>query len=299
MFLDLPTSTNAPASLGAASTMLPTTSILRALSFAPFILSIGIATAQSCTNYGTSSASGCLCPPGFGGANCSQPACGGTIFDGSHRSLTPSSAASGGFPNLTSSGCSCSNGWTGLGCNVCTTASACQSAYAAVSGNASSAAAAQVSGLNDTMVCNTSPMVWAAGELSCQVDVCSPLYLIDNLTHLILESDITSDLPIAIHTQHPSNPQRLALPIAKCFWHGPVPQRVSSGICSALLQRRRTIFLHCFVLHSNIHKHNGYLDLLYVTLRMYLEHDVLRSCCRVRLDKHYQFTVGSCNDRLR
>ncbi|KAH0830148.1 ABC-2 type transporter-domain-containing protein [Lanmaoa asiatica] len=142
-------------------------SILRALGFASFFLSI--TTAQSCTNYGIASASSCLCPPGFGGANCSQPGCGGTIFDGSHRSLTPSSVASGGFPNLTSSGCSCANGWTGVGCNVCTSASACQAAYAAVSGNASSATA-QVSGLNDTMVCNTSPMVWAAGELSCQVN---------------------------------------------------------------------------------------------------------------------------------
>ena len=149
--------------------MPPATIILRTLSFASFFFSV---TAQSCTNYGTSSASGCLCPPGFGGANCSQPACGGTIFDGSDRSLAPPSSASGGFPNLTSSGCSCTDGWTGVGCNVCTSASACQSAYAAVSGNSSSSATTQVSGLNDTMVCNTSPVVWAAGELSCQVNVC-------------------------------------------------------------------------------------------------------------------------------
>ena len=155
-------------------------SILRVLSFASFLLSISTATAQSCTNYGTSSALGCLCPPGFGGANCSQPACGGTIFDGSHRSLTPPSAASGGFPNITSSDCSCSNGWTGTGCNVCTTSSACQSAYAAVNGNASSATTGQTSGLNETLVCNTSPMVYAAGELSCQVNVRIPLNLEGN-----------------------------------------------------------------------------------------------------------------------
>lgn len=150
--------------------MLQATRILRALSFASFLFSV--TTAQSCTNYGISNTSGCLCPPGFGGADCSQPGCGGTIFDGSHRSLAQSSVASGGFPNLTSSGCSCTNGWTGLGCNVCTSASACQAAYAAVGGNASSSAAtAQASGLNETMVCNTSPMVWAAGEVSCQVNV--------------------------------------------------------------------------------------------------------------------------------
>ncbi|KAF8437588.1 ABC transporter [Boletus edulis BED1] len=149
---------------------MPATGILRALSLAAFFLSFNTATAQSCTNGGISSASGCLCPPGFGGANCSQPACGGTIFDGSHRSLTSPSAASGGFPNLTSSDCSCPSGWTGLGCNVCTSASACQSGYAAVSGNASTTTAAQASGLNDTLVCNTSPRVFAAGELSCQVN---------------------------------------------------------------------------------------------------------------------------------
>jgi len=259
--------------------MPPATSVLRALSFAPFFFSIAV-TAQSCTNYGTSSASGCLCPPGFGGANCSQPACGGTIFDGSNRSLTPPSVASGGFPNLTSSGCSCTNGWTGVGCNVCTSASACQSAYAAVSGNAS-ASTPQVPGLNDTMVCNTSPVVWAAGELSCQVNVRVSHYLGDRLIHLLLESDTTSDLPFAIHTKHPSHPQYLTLSVAKCFWYGPVSQRVSGGIRTAIIQRRRTILLQRVVLHSNVHEHDGYLDLFYFTVPMYPEHDVLRSCCRI------------------
>ncbi|KIJ63345.1 hypothetical protein HYDPIDRAFT_41184 [Hydnomerulius pinastri MD-312] len=138
------------------------------LILASLLLSVA---AQSCINFGTSDGSGCLCPPGFGGSNCAQPGCGGTIFDGSSRSLAPPSSASGGFPNLTSSGCSCSDGWTGVGCNVCTSSSTCQSAYSAVSGNASaSAGLASTSGINDTMVCNTSPMVWAAGELSCQVN---------------------------------------------------------------------------------------------------------------------------------
>lgn len=42
--------------------------------------------------------------------------------------------------------------------------SACQ---AAVNGSTSSI----VPGINDTMVCNTAPRVYAAGELSCQVNV--------------------------------------------------------------------------------------------------------------------------------
>lgn len=132
-------------------------------------LSVNVA-AQSCSNFGAASSSSCLCPPGFGGANCSQPACGGTIFDGSSRSLIPTSAESGGFANLTAAGCSCSNGWTGLGCNVCTASSACQSAYSAVHGNASSTGI-ELPGVNNTLVCNTQPTVYAAGGLSCQVNV--------------------------------------------------------------------------------------------------------------------------------
>ncbi|KAG2359299.1 hypothetical protein BDR07DRAFT_1415403 [Suillus spraguei] len=93
-------------------------------------------------NYGETSpsnASSCICPPGFGGATCAQPGCGGTIFDG-------------------------------VGCNVCTTSSACQVAYVAVNGNATLGLDGGLVGLNDTLVCNTAPTVWAAGELSCQVN---------------------------------------------------------------------------------------------------------------------------------
>ncbi|KAG2132862.1 uncharacterized protein EDB93DRAFT_894772 [Suillus bovinus] len=130
--------------------------------------------AQTCMNYGETSpsnASSCLCPPGFGGATCAQPGCGGTIFDGSNRSLAQPYASSSGFANLTASDCTCESGWGGVGCNVCSTSSACQVAYAAVNGNASATLGLGGShGLNDTMVCNTAPTVWAAGELSCQVN---------------------------------------------------------------------------------------------------------------------------------
>ncbi|KAH7890070.1 ABC-2 type transporter-domain-containing protein [Phlebopus sp. FC_14] len=148
-----------------------TLTVLRAIGVLALAARFLPATAQSCSNYGVSNSSGCLCPPGFGGSNCSQPACGGTIFDGSSRSLAPPSSASGGFSNLTSSGCSCSDGWTGVGCNVCTSSSACQTAYSAVNGNSSaSAGLSSLSGVNDTMVCNTAPVVWASSELSCQVN---------------------------------------------------------------------------------------------------------------------------------
>ncbi|PIL30681.1 ATP-binding cassette transporter [Ganoderma sinense ZZ0214-1] len=118
----------------------------------------------SCENYGTANGTACACPPGFGGSTCSQPSCGGTIFQGSGRSLANGSP----FANLTSSGCSCEDGWTGTGCNVCQTAKACQSGFASVRGSAGSLTGADT-GQNNTIVCNAVPRVYAAGEMSCAV----------------------------------------------------------------------------------------------------------------------------------
>ncbi|RDX52876.1 ABC transporter [Lentinus brumalis] len=114
-----------------------------------------------CENYGTPNGTSCACPPGFGGPTCSQPACGGNIFQGSGRSL-----ASGSPANLTS--CSCEDGWTGTGCNVCQTAKACQAGFSSVAGTAGSLTGADT-GQNNTLVCNANARVYAAGEMSCQV----------------------------------------------------------------------------------------------------------------------------------
>ncbi|KZT03476.1 ABC transporter [Laetiporus sulphureus 93-53] len=120
----------------------------------------------SCGNYGIVNGSSCGCPTGFGSSDCSEPACGGTIFDGASRSLA--SASSGGFPNIT--GCNCESGWSGTGCNVCRTASACQSGYSKA-GYSSSVSSSSLSGAeNDTLVCNVDPRVYAAGVMSCAVD---------------------------------------------------------------------------------------------------------------------------------
>lgn len=125
---------------------------------------------SSCTNYGTVNGSSCACPVGFGGSDCSQPACGGNIFQGANRPLVSSSG--GSFPNLTSAGCLCQSGWTGEGCNVCQTAQACQSGFASVNSQSSSTAGLGTStGLNDTLTCNQQARVFAAGEMSCQVNV--------------------------------------------------------------------------------------------------------------------------------
>ena len=121
--------------------------------------------AQSCQNYGISQGSSCLCPPGFGGSDCSSPACGGTMFQGSSRRVAPAPG------NLTSAGCSCQDGWVGVGCDVCTSASACQSGYVAQNPNSGNGVTGSDVGQNNTMVCNTSPRVWAAGEMSCSVIV--------------------------------------------------------------------------------------------------------------------------------
>ncbi|SRR6266550_864790 len=128
-----------------------------------------LAAAQSCENYGFVNGSTCACPVGFGNPTCSQPACGGTIFQGSQRPLASTTSAS--FANLTASNCSCQTGWTGVGCNVCETANVCQVAYSAVVNSTSQISGLVPNGGNNTVVCNTAPQVYASGQMSCQVVV--------------------------------------------------------------------------------------------------------------------------------
>jgi hypothetical protein len=123
----------------------------------------------TCENYGVPiNSSACACPPGFGGATCSAPACGGNIFQGSQRSLV-SGASATSFGNVSSSSCGCSDGWTGMGCNVCKSPTICQSSFVAVGGNTTSGVTSEQTGLNDTLTCSTTPQVFAAGEMSCAV----------------------------------------------------------------------------------------------------------------------------------
>lgn len=129
---------------------------------------------SGCENYGTVNGSTCACPPGFGGATCSQPACGGTLFQGSGRSL----ASGTPFANLTT--CACEDGWTGTGCNVCQSAQACQSGLASVQ-SASSSLTGLSSGQDNSLTCNTTPRVYASGQMSCKVQV-SPSSRIQGFT---------------------------------------------------------------------------------------------------------------------
>ncbi|PPQ63344.1 hypothetical protein CVT24_006717 [Panaeolus cyanescens] len=125
------------------------------------------ARAQSCENYGTLNGSDCACPVGFGGSTCSQPACGGTIFQGTQRSLAP---PIGSFSNLTASGCACENGWVGTGCNVCTTNDACTSGLNSVSSGGDPSSVPGLSGGLSNLVCNSQTRVYASGQMSCRVE---------------------------------------------------------------------------------------------------------------------------------
>ncbi len=175
---------------------------------------------DACINYGFVNGSSCACPVGFGGSNCSQPACGGNIFQGSSRSLVPFPDGSNTFPNLTSSGCTCEGGWTGTGCNVCQTANACQ---VGLSSSGAQSVSSSITGLNDpgqndSLVCNVAPRVYAAGQMSCQVMVCCEKLQLDFLNKLSSESNFTTCVSSCINSKHPTHTQSILHSIAEYHW---------------------------------------------------------------------------------
>lgn len=142
----------------------------------------------TCENYGSPvNSSACTCPPGFGGATCSAPACGGNIFQAGQRPLV-SGASATSFGNVSSSACACPAGWTGTDCNVCQGSTVCQSAFNAAGGNSTPIDPAQ-NGPNNTLTCNTVPRVYAAGEMSCAVVVRDPRD--SEVSHLNIEQNPT------------------------------------------------------------------------------------------------------------
>lgn len=172
------------------------------------------AAGQSCENYGISNGTSCTCPSGFGGSTCSEPGCGGNIFQGSSRNL-----ASGSI-NLTSSSCSCESGWGGFGCNVCQSSSACQTGFTDAGGSSGSLTNG-LPGSNTTLVCNNQAKVAAAGQMSCNVIVRPPHATLPHnaISYTFpLESNFTSHLPWPIKPQYSTNPSACTHTIAECHW---------------------------------------------------------------------------------
>ncbi|KZT59752.1 hypothetical protein CALCODRAFT_515854 [Calocera cornea HHB12733] len=139
------------------------------------------ALAQQCEQYALPlTPSTCLCPPGFSGPTCSLPACSGNLFQGTARpAAQPLTAQGQPYSNLTASSCACEPGWAGEGCNVCRTSSVCQNDFWASSFNttiAGGSSGVDLTGVtpdqtgNQSVVCNTDSRVYAAGELSCDVN---------------------------------------------------------------------------------------------------------------------------------
>ena len=136
---------------------------------ASLLFPISVRAQVICENYGVPiNTSACACPPGFGGSTCSAPACGGNIFQATQRPLV-SGASDTSYGNLST--CTCPAGWSGIGCNVCQAPTVCQSSFNAASSSTGGSNTLQPNALNGTLTCNTSPRVYAAGEMSCAVIV--------------------------------------------------------------------------------------------------------------------------------
>lgn len=157
-------------------------------------LAISVRAQVACENYGVPvSSSTCVCPPGFGGATCSAPSCGGNIFQGTQRSLV-SGASATSFGNVSASACACPDGWTGTGCNVCQAPTVCQSSFVATGGNTSTGVTSEQSGLNNTVACNTTPRVFAAGEMNCAVVVPTLQAIFPHLSSLTILRTLNASL---------------------------------------------------------------------------------------------------------
>ncbi|CAE6436752.1 unnamed protein product [Rhizoctonia solani] len=132
-------------------------------------LAVSAAAQTTCDNFGTTKPDGsCECPPGFGGATCSEPACGGNLFNGPQRALSQNSSTGG----MSFAGCGCQDGWGGAGCNVCRSSNTCQTAFAAAGGSSSASSLSPISPSqfgNQSLTCTTQSRVYAAQQMSCAV----------------------------------------------------------------------------------------------------------------------------------
>ncbi|GAA95173.1 uncharacterized protein L969DRAFT_53338 [Mixia osmundae IAM 14324] len=118
--------------------------------------------AQTCTNGGYAQAGACVCPPGLTGPTCATLACGNPVQASASR---PAIAANAGGRGCAGTG-ACSSGFTGLDCNLCTSAQACSAALGTTSSPPASSA---LSPVNTTVTCHQSPLTFTEGFTSCGV----------------------------------------------------------------------------------------------------------------------------------
>lgn len=117
------------------------------LLIAATLLSLAVARAQECDNFGQSTDGTCFCPAGLTGSNCSEPARGGDAYNPKPDGQ-------------------CADGWFGPTCTVCTSDAACNNALGTL---ASPANAMPMPGMNETLVCNTEPVAYGTSQLTCDV----------------------------------------------------------------------------------------------------------------------------------
>jgi hypothetical protein len=148
-----------------------------------------LALAQSCSNFANSSSTGCSCPPGLGGTDCSAITCDNPLLGPAQRAVYN---GTGGAQGCQAAG-QCTDGFVGLSCNgmdalfslfsatcvcldafapVCSSAQSCSTALS-LPGVNSSAPATTPAGLapqtNNTVVCNQSPFTYSEGFIACGV----------------------------------------------------------------------------------------------------------------------------------
>ena len=134
----------------------------------------------SCGNFGISTAgtSGCACPVGWGGANCTSLTCANPIL--ASRPVFDSSLS--GSAGSLGCGNQCDGGFGGPLCNVCQTTDACRAAVGSSGSSTATATGAAATGLGSGLgggtgsaasdvTCDTGRWTWTAGFLSCSVVV--------------------------------------------------------------------------------------------------------------------------------
>lgn len=150
---------------------------------------VGIAQGQDCLNYGIPTGFSCQCPPQFGGTLCDSLTCGNPLQSPVDRPVLAGTSCEG----------QCQAGFSGVGCNVCTTAQACSAApgsgQATLTPDASSGIASTLD--NSTIVCNTSPYVYTQGFVDCNVENVAISSIFPGSTTLSIQKSLQPNISLS------------------------------------------------------------------------------------------------------